>query len=125
MEQFTKEMLARLDALASKLGVAAATIWGFYIRQAKMEGILHLVYLACTLGAGLFCLVVARRRVVLYKAESSRDKNVDRMIMATVLCIVAGVFIVWSCYNLHEAVTALGNPGYYAFQTITEQLKGN
>lgn len=29
MEQFTQEMLKRLDALASKLGMAASAIWGF------------------------------------------------------------------------------------------------
>lgn len=120
MEKFTQEMLARLDALAAKLGVAASAIWNFYIRQARIEGLLYLVYLACTLGCCVFCVFLAKRRVSAFK----RDRNIDHIGCAVPLFLVASGFLAWSCFNLHESITALGNPGYFAFQAIIDQLKG-
>lgn len=118
MEQFTQEMLKRLDALASKLGMAASGIWGFYIRQARVEGVTDLFIAAVCLTIGLL-LNHARKKLWTDPGDRDFCGTAALWVGAGSLGCLALTFVF-----LHAAFTELYNPGYWAFQTIVEQLKG-
>ena len=79
MEQ---EMLKRLDVLAEKLGVAASMVWGFYIRQAYIDGVADLA------AAGMITLVfiVAVRKAPWLAAFSNSNKEVIRVCLRSYFC---------------------------------------
>lgn len=139
MEQFTQQMIQRLDALASKLGMAASAIWGFYLRQSKVEGISDLVCtLACLLVSailgGVVVWVSARRKEWLFGSVRKGDENCYGLYRSEAGKRVGGhvgfmwliapaiLFAVFSLLFAREAFTELYNPGYFAFQQILEQL---
>lgn len=119
MEQFTQEMMKRLEALAGKLGMAAAALWGFYTRQAYVTGAEQIVCcVVCVVGA----LVFNHYRVSCWeKGEKDRysDWKFGSIMLGIGEVILVGLAVMFLCFSF----TALFNPGYWAFQTIVEQLR--
>lgn len=145
MEQFTQEMLKRLDALASKLGMAASAIWGFYIRQARIDGLTYaivggilLLLAAANIGLIVFLLTKKKEYVWGQKTVGKGDRRTpdyNRVEFEYEFRTNGNPLILWWCapilpllafasMALYTALTALYNPGYYAFQQIVLQLHG-
>jgi hypothetical protein len=118
MEQFTQEMLKRLDALASKLGMAATALWGFYIRQARITGAIELVCFFLCISGVFLC---NRWRALCWSKTEKGDGYIWGALWSGLgmfgLSALAIGFLYWGA-------TAIFNPGYWAFQTIVDQLKG-
>lgn len=114
MEQFTQEMMKRLDALAGKLGMAATALWGFYIRQARISGIEDIMWTILFVGTAL---LFNRWRIAELKQHKTDPVGVFFCGAAVLLSAILSVVF------FSHALTALVNPGYWAFQTIVEQLK--
>lgn len=136
-EQMQKELLARLDALAQKMGVAGHALWEMYVRQSYVNGAEWLT--GSIVAAVLF--------VVLLKKALKLDKELDDKFAADLkryraqtgpyhyerypdvsskgFFSVAGSFIplVLSIWWLVFAVDYLANPSLQAFQAIVQAVK--
>jgi hypothetical protein len=112
-EALTKEILARLDAAAVRLGVGAEHLWAVTIRQVQLEAVAWLVVLP--LAALLMWKVVGIAR-----AHHAKNKNhySDSEV---------GVFFAWGGFGITvlvnliaipNSILTLLNPEYYAFKAL-------
>ena len=125
MNQLTEEVLARLDALAAKLGVSVERLWEILVSQAYLSGIFHL----CSIGiAVVLCLALVRftRRLapdatddVITRLEQEETFFVCRVVSYTVL----GAVLALSVCFLNHAMTEILNPQYHAWREISEVLR--
>ena len=147
MEEFTKQILTRLDALASKLGVAASAIWGFYLRQARVDGGMYAI-----IGSILLLLVIANFGLIVYLLTKKKNYVWGQIVIAKGKKWInnyenqvefeyetrtdGNPHILWwgapllplsiaTSVVVYYAVSALYNPGFYAFQQIISNLKSN
>ena len=143
MDNFTQELMTRLDALTNKLGVASTAIWGFYLKQARIEGIEDFVFgtmfliLALVNSYFIYWLLTKKKEYVWgCTIEGERTKRVDgEWVTFTIPYKVGGkpwvlfsaipLFICLSIAILffYSAATEIYNPGYYAFQHILNQVR--
>ena len=66
------EVLARIDALAAKLGVVGEHLWGVLVRQAYIEGA------GALFGAVVFALVAGGVLRAAFRAKAAHNPNVKR-----------------------------------------------
>jgi hypothetical protein len=118
MEKITQEMLVRLDALAAKLGMAASTLWGYYLRQAYIDGISYLIWVCVLFAMAVFAL---RKSQKLYVFVTTKDDDYWPGLIIVWLA-AAGLVILGLCL-LHDGISNLTNPGLAAFRDICAQLK--
>jgi len=121
-----KELLDRLDMLASKLGVAAQHLWPVLIRQARAEGYVFLglgMSLVMVLGYCMYCC--ASRGMELSKPDpkypSSTIGDSEPWFVAS--CFL-GLGVLVSSTGLFAGALRLFNPEYYAFTGLLSLLTG-
>jgi heme/copper-type cytochrome/quinol oxidase subunit 2 len=117
-----KELLARLDALAAKLGVAASDLWAIYGRQAHLQllenlvgAIISGVLTAIGIGIGLWFLWKW-----LHSAKDKRYRDGDQASLAT---LAFGVTLIPAIITVIDATSAFEiwyNPNFW----ILHQLIG-
>lgn len=124
--EITKEVFARLDALAEKLGVTAQYLWTVLLKQAHVEAVSSL----CWAGAGLMALVggVLGIRCAL-RMKKDKPSWTDREEMSekavTVLAVsIAATFIglLGLILNLSWVITPWLNPEFWALQQVLQVL---
>jgi hypothetical protein len=118
--EMQKELLARLDALAAKLGVTADALWSLYLHQAHIEGIQDAIV------AGVFGLlfVISLGIVVASLLYAISDDFNDGFpvgcgiagIVGTVGAAIAGSTYAFAAYS------ELYNPGFWAFSQLVSHL---
>lgn len=112
-----EELLARLDVLAEKLGVAAGHLWEVLVRQAILHGYVDL-------GSGLLVLSIAIPAMVWCwrkAAESPDDVGFFRGLTA----VVGGAACAVAFYDgIRYGLLELLNPEYYALKEILQALGG-
>lgn len=124
----TQQILSRLDAIGAKLGVAAQAVWGFYLRQAKVEGLESLI----TGIIALLLLAVGIRfwqKVWDWDYGTPRENGYGREnehsegpIICAYFCLLVALFI-FGVIQVYSSFTPLMNPGYWAFQQLLSQMK--
>jgi len=123
----TQQILSRLDAIGAKLGVAAQAVWGFYIRQAYVEGITCLLIglLALALCIAGSCLLPRMWNWDFgimedgYRKKNSHTEGPAYFFYCIGLVTFGGVAVTY----LYNSVTPLLNPGYWAFQQLVSNMK--
>jgi uncharacterized protein with PQ loop repeat len=112
-----EEILKRLDALAAKLNVTAAALWGVLIRQARIEAYQHIgaVVVSILLWYGMY-----RAAKYLYKSDLDRELAVPLFI---VMAIAFGItlFVFFGC--LASLPTELLNPEYWALKQLLREVE--
>lgn len=111
-----KQLLARLDALAQKLGVGSQYVWNLYVRQVKVEIIQDVMLLALTaLGAWLLA------KVILYEIKTDGDFAWPKL--ASIMGGIAELLLLGcSAYAMFELPQLIFNPNLWVFQQIMSQL---
>lgn len=136
-----KELLARLDALTAKLGVAATSLWQIYLQQTRvalLQDALWLLLVVFMWFGWLYIRANAKRRYADdWKRGRLRGYSSDKeqppyefdfddnpwdvaSIFYGVVCSVGGVFITLICIG--EIVQILLNPNYWVWSKILEQI---
>ena len=111
------ELLTRLDAIATKLGIAAAHLWDILVRQVYVEavtdGVMFVVY------AAVWAYAFRRAR------RNWNDSNIDTE-TAWLLGLGIGGLIVFlaGLFAFSETVTAILNPEAGALKILGRLLKG-
>lgn len=125
--EMQKELLARLDALAVKLGVGANAIWEVLLRQAKVVEYTDIFWMVILGICMLSC--IGYLYWVCKKDEEGDPKYHDGYhddwpsfaILGMAICIIA---ILICAYNLSlELFQVTFNPQYYALQQLFNGLK--
>jgi hypothetical protein len=110
-----KELLARLDALAAKLGVAASDLWAIYMRQAHIEGVQRVIgavsFLLLTLG--LTCLAIK-----LWRLKKRDGWSSDWEIGAVLIHVISAITTAVTVGMASQAYSCLANPGYWVLQQL-------
>ena len=120
-EGLTKEVLARLDALAAKLGTTADQLWTILVKQAGVELVI------CGLGAaisGTFFVLgtLSIRRGV--KMPEGRDGLSDGALAYVVIGSISTIVGLFALLIALSAIPTLAmNPEYWALQQILKVLQ--
>jgi hypothetical protein len=115
-----EELLARLDALAVKLGTTTEYLWGVLIKQAKVEAITSIATTILFLLMVGACAVVGRH---IYRATDwKRDDNGDAGVV-TAACWAVGVPCLFAAIlYAYMLPTLLLNPEYWALQEVIRYI---
>lgn len=120
-----KELFSRLDAFASKLGVAASHLWGVLTKQAYLEGISDFIW--CGICLFIFGMLIWYTKR-LY-AFHQREEKIDTSYAGSWLC---GTFLMFipdtialstGIQFLTSAIRHICNPEFYALQLLIDTVK--
>lgn len=109
-----EEILARVDALAAALGVAASQIWAITVKQAFISGVGMVVLLA--LGLVLFLIGIA------IGIKSRNDTGGIRPVITVVTGVIGVFLLLVSAIESQSTLAALFNPEYWALDDIARKL---
>jgi cytochrome bd-type quinol oxidase subunit 1 len=117
-EKITEEVLKRIDALAAKLGVVAEHLWEVLVRQAAIDGYVHLAWAAVLFVISTVLVTVSYR---LYKRAMQNDTNdgpgygfcAVMFFLLGLLCFLGG-----SVGNVMNAISELANPEFAALKLL-------
>jgi hypothetical protein len=104
-----QEILARIDALAAKLGVAASQVWATVVFQQRIDGAMFMV-------ASLIVFVLS---CFIWRVAKGQEHEGDRRGWQAVSVLAVLVAIVM----LGSGVSLFINPEYAAFKEIAAILK--
>lgn len=122
-KQLVDALMARLDALSHKLGVAAQFLWKAELRQARIVGVEYLVFSLLAL-CGLLTCCWGFVRVWRWGSNPNASREDREGAAPSLFFIFIGILIcLWllDC-TLTPAITGLCNPGYWAFHDLLRQL---
>ncbi len=112
------EILKRLDALATKLGVTADHLWGVLVRQARVEFIVDAGL--CLLWITV-CFLTGWGLVKLYRSEDD-----DKDFLVAAVWLLGGFFLIGGLASLYYASELPGlimNPEFWALKQVLEVSK--
>lgn len=110
-EEVYADVMARLDAIAAKLGVAAEHLWGAVVRQQVIEGVALLCCAALVAGFWVWGLYLIGKL-----ASDEGPKAFGALLSSFVL---GGIF----CSLLYGALPMVLNPEYAAFKDVVRMLR--
>lgn len=117
-EQLTQDIMAKLDAIGAKLGVAAEALWGILVNQNVYEGTVFMIIM------GFFWVLAAILLYVGLKRADFNEKTFNRYATMTIIGIVIGVItFITTVFMISGATTQILNPQYHAFREITRLLR--
>jgi hypothetical protein len=121
-DQTVQEILARLDALASKLNVTSQQLWAILVRQAYAEAYVDLAY------AGVFAVIMftaiywLHRSITYGRSTEKAGYDSDWPALAVAGAIVFSIIVLISAAvvicDLNDAVLILLNPQYWAYKHL-------
>lgn len=115
-EQLTADIMAKLDAIGAKLGVAAEALWEILIRQSITEGTFFVTI------AGFFLVLSILLTCIGWAKMNWREENS----YCTMFCVGLMMLII-TCFICMEGgarnITKISNPRYHAFCEIGRLLK--
>ena len=130
-EQLMQEVLARIDMLAAKLGIAAEYLWDVFMRQAYMVNGWY------SLAIGLIVTTVGIVAMFRFAQYARISAEADKIYMSTmgeeeraaarayklnataaVFCGLLSLGAIIGPIAMFDAVAHLINPAYYAFKAI-------
>jgi hypothetical protein len=115
-DQLTQQILARLDALAAKLGTTAVYLWGVLLQQAKIEAYTDFFIAGVCFVLFVGCLLVTKKSI----KEIKKDEydNEGWWIGAISSSIVGVILFGVSIAQTTDGIRILLNPAYWALQHI-------
>lgn len=121
MEKLTELLVT----LATKLGTTVEYLWGVLIKQATIEGYLNIIY--CIIPIILIFLSVLYFKYYIKNKEKWEEECDGNEIYhgagVISIFIITFVFLIMSIIIfIPTAITAFGNPEYWALQNILEQF---
>jgi len=121
-EMFT-EILARIDVLASKLGVAAEHLWEIMVRQATIEGVIELLVLGVLFMAlVVFFRIFFEKKLFDYVEDAPTPAGIAVVVSLFIAAVMIIVVAVSFC-SLADIVTKIFNPEYWAYQSLLGDVK--
>jgi hypothetical protein len=111
----TEELLARLDALAAKLGVAAGQLWEIMVRQVYVEVVRNGFLVVLSVGVfvwTIYFFTAFRKKLYGDALEVSTSLTV-------IFAVLAVVVFSMSAYGI---AGRLINPEFYALDTLMKSL---
>ena len=118
-EDLTKELLARLDTLAAKLGVAVESIFALYVKQAPLEAANTVLLLVLALLFFVAMLYSAGKATLAASNSSTEGTFIGIATCTGIGCLMA---LIVSIYRATHMMAQLFNPEYWALQQILSQL---
>lgn len=112
----TDEILKRLDALASKLGITVAYLWGVLVKQARVEAIQDVGIVAIWVVLTGLSFWAARW---IYKDETEKDCG---GLIVFLGCVCLGSLAL-TLYFVFAAITEVMNPEYWALKQVVTIMK--
>jgi hypothetical protein len=135
MEKDITDLLARLDVLGAKLGVAGEVIWGAFIRQVHIQAVLCL-FLLIVLVAAVYWV---RKNFPNWKIKCDADlDNVKVTVTENIdengdkkatsgnsieYYVVYGTVVLIATILFYHFVVFAFNPEYYALQDLFRQIR--
>lgn len=128
------EIFARIDALASKLGVASEQVWRILCQQGFVASLIWITASAVLLIGMAASWKFLHSTLLGFSKEENKHTQYGKMtlnesyivrtvISAIVTLIITIGFSVTFFSNLETIYTGLFNPEYYAFLQIKDLLK--
>ena len=122
-DQMVQQVLARLDALAAKLGTTAQYLWGVLLRQAQVEAWTDLAIAIIFIVVGIAASVGLVKAIKVWKSEPERgylsDTTENVCIAFFIGYPIVMIVSLWvSLYQIIEAAQILINPAYWALQHL-------
>lgn len=116
-----EEILKRIDALAAKLSVTAAHLYGVLVKQAQMTAYIDGAWLLASLIVFIIGYTVAKRG---FKMRDNWDDVPGVGIWLMVLgCVLSLTSIIVFTSNTAEFFTAIVNPEYLEIQQLGQLFK--
>jgi hypothetical protein len=116
-----KELLARLDALAAKLGVTADALWQIYLSQAHIEGIQNIISGSIALGISIGLSVFGYK--LIKKGLEDNYDDFEFLCGGSIVCVVSLLVFFGAVAFGYSAYTELANPGFWAFCALAGAIK--
>lgn len=108
--QITQEVMQRVDALASSMGMTAEQMWPYYVKQHTVEGTIHIVvwvlFFVCGTAFIITGLVLGRKR-----------DDTWGYTLCGIIAVVTSVCLL-SFVGLPKRL----NPEYYAIQSVVKHV---
>lgn len=122
-EELVTNLLARIDVMAVKLGIAAEHLWEIMVRQAIISGVIELITLGIfTMIVGIYFRAFIEKR--LYdRVESEPTPAGVAVIVATIIVVIMTIAVLVQFCELGGIVTKIFNPEYWAYQSLLGNLK--
>jgi hypothetical protein len=115
----SKEILARIDALGVKLGVAGGHIWAVLVRQGYAEAARSGVWALFMVALSIVAFRYARR----FWNEQLETHGDGAQALCCFLTIAGVGALLIGAHNFSDAVGYAINPEYYAFEKVAELFK--
>jgi len=117
--EMQKELMARLDAVAAKMGVTASALWSVLVAQARIEGIKDSIWL---LLSGVILVFVVKLYPRYCRAAKNQAYGLEKVpfIGLTIVGVIA--LAMWCC-ALDSALTEFINPQYWALRELLSLTK--
>jgi len=113
------EALGLIEQLAVKLGTTADQMWAVLLGQAPINGIIN-IFQYVLICIGCFCWY----RVTLNVHAKIQDSWAEENYMwVGAVWIILCVLVICMFFCLHDTITALINPEYWALDKILGTLK--
>ena len=117
-------ILQRLDALAAKIGTTAAQLWQVYIAEARVETIRDFLLAGTLFGITGVAGFAAYKLIRTGIKNDRRGDGFGYFFGGGVCCIAAIVLFVIALSTAYGAIPEALNPQYWAFQHLTQDIKG-
>ena len=111
-EQMMQEVLARIDALAAKFGIAAEYLWDVFMRQQVVVNGWMQFGVGVVFAVLFVCSIIATSRGVFGEWDD------DHVTVEGIFTIIGYATIFPALILLNDGVCHLLNPAYYAFKAI-------
>lgn len=122
-EQMMHELLARLDALAAKLGVAGEQVWRIMVRGVFREGLIDAIIGVLAGGIGICLLMLGMKRLCSWSNKPwSYEREMGEGI-AIGMCAVGGLVLLFGILAVVRALPEVFNPEYKALHELITLLK--
>lgn len=115
-----------INKLAERLAVPAAQLWAVLVRQARIEALMSLYYVAI-FAAVLIAYRRIRPRIVAWENAGgdyySNDRDMGRILYDVFGIISSTISGILAICMVGQAIAYLFNPDYYALQQILSAVK--
>lgn len=123
MEVLVNELLPKLDALATKLGVVGSYLWEAVVRQVIIKGYIELCagFIVLLGGCYWFIRLYKEARKRSEKCYDCLDASADEVYLVAGIVLLGGVMV--GGILLADAIPKLMCPEAYALYNILDFLK--
>lgn len=125
----SKEATQLLEELAAKLGTTIEYLWNVLVRQATIDAIIKIIFVAIITICGI---ILYRYHIKFSKRDENGhntynsgcyDSGEDLSMTMILAAIIWGIAFVIACSTIPGIITGFLNPEYFALQHILSLIK--